>query len=182
MDYKNKYLKYKHKYLSGGNDYNSCNNLSDEEIFNIVFEEWSQDDYNDSLKIFYEEEILENSGILNDDNLKMQRINILINETKNAIVSQFQEENTKEKEEDFIRTYEMSNDYFIKYCKKKIFYLNKNLILDNEQLNKKCLYVFALIYYSYNIIYNLNEFKLLTFKKQVENFNKITEKLNLYSV
>lgn len=49
----------------------------------------------------------------------------------------------------------------------------RSLIPDNEELNKKCLYVSALIYYSYNIINNSNEFKLLTFNKQVENMKKL---------
>ena len=40
IDYKNKYLKYKNKYLLGGFDENGCEKLSGEEIFNLILEEF----------------------------------------------------------------------------------------------------------------------------------------------
>lgn len=97
---------------------NNCNNLSDEEIFNIVFEEWSQYQYNKDLASIYKDEILEESGILSYNNAKMQQINNLINNTKNEIESNLQELEQREKEE-IINDYEMDDDSFIDYCKDK---------------------------------------------------------------
>lgn len=198
IDYKKKYIKYKNKYLSGNSDdENLLDKLSNEEIFNMILEEYLTKQYLSTIKDLFEvaseeTEIFDSSK----DNIipELKKLKTNIDEKKLAIEEIISQHKKTENEmlssnniDDFIS--DINDDYFVEFCRKKLEdceYANKNATKKSEivsfdvEYNKPYLYNVALYYYLYKLENDYIGTKKMMTVKSIEPNIKIFEFLKTF--